>query len=144
METFSALLAICAGNSPVTGEFPAQTPVTRSFDVFFGLRLNYKQLSKQSWAWWFETPSHPFWRHCNKKASNAESISMAWRLHDMTNHRRALMTSTWTEKTYVPDVALPRKYARTTIGFQEVTSGGGYSLDIFLSSTFHIFAEITK
>ena len=35
METFSALLAICAGNSPVSGEFPAQRPVTRSFDVFF-------------------------------------------------------------------------------------------------------------
>ena len=35
METLSALLAICAGNSPVTGEFPAQRPVTRSFDVFF-------------------------------------------------------------------------------------------------------------
>ena len=34
METFSALLAICAGNSPVPGEFPAQRPVTRSFDVF--------------------------------------------------------------------------------------------------------------
>ena len=33
METFSALLAICAGNSPVHGEFPAQRPVTRSFDV---------------------------------------------------------------------------------------------------------------
>ena len=30
METFSALLAICAGNSPVPGEFPAQRPVTRS------------------------------------------------------------------------------------------------------------------
>ena len=40
METFSALLAICAGNLPVTGEFPAQTPVTRSFDAFFYLRLN--------------------------------------------------------------------------------------------------------
>ena len=40
METFSALLAICAGNSPVTGEFPTQRPVTRSFDVFFDLRLN--------------------------------------------------------------------------------------------------------
>ena len=52
METFSALLAICAGNSPVTGEFPAQRPVTRSYDVFFDLRLN-KRLSKQSWAWWF-------------------------------------------------------------------------------------------
>ena len=49
METFSALLAICAGNSPVTGEFPAQRPVTRSFDVFFDLGLN-KRLSKQSWG----------------------------------------------------------------------------------------------
>ena len=36
----SAYLAICAGNSLVPGEFPAQRPVTRSFDVFFGLRLN--------------------------------------------------------------------------------------------------------
>ena len=34
METCSALVAICAGNSPVSGEFPAQRPVTRSFDVF--------------------------------------------------------------------------------------------------------------
>ena len=39
METSSALLAICAGNSSVTGEFPAQRPGTRSFDVFFDLRL---------------------------------------------------------------------------------------------------------
>ena len=49
MEAFSALLVICAGNSPVPGEFPAQRPVTRSFDVFFDLRLN-KWLSKQSEA----------------------------------------------------------------------------------------------
>ena len=35
METFSALLAICARNSPVPGEFPAQRPVTRNFDGFF-------------------------------------------------------------------------------------------------------------
>ena len=47
METFSALLAICAVNSPAAGEFPAERPVTRSFDVFFDLRLN-KRLSKQS------------------------------------------------------------------------------------------------
>ena len=40
METFSALLAICAGNSPVPGEFPAQRPVTRNFDVFIDLRPN--------------------------------------------------------------------------------------------------------
>ena len=36
----SALLALCAGNSPVTGEFPSQRPVMRGFDVFFDLRLN--------------------------------------------------------------------------------------------------------
>ena len=40
METFSALLAFCAMNPPVTGEFPSQRPVTRSFDVFFDLRPN--------------------------------------------------------------------------------------------------------
>ena len=64
METFFALLAMCAGNSPVPGEFPAQRPGTRSFDVFFDLRLN-KRFSKQSWGWWFETLSRPLWRHCN-------------------------------------------------------------------------------
>ena len=62
METFSALLAICAGNSSVTGEFPAQGPVPRSFDVFFDLRLN-KRLIKWSWGRWFETPYRPLWRH---------------------------------------------------------------------------------
>ena len=66
METFSALLALCAGNSPVPGEFPAQRPVTRSFDVFFDLCLN-KRLSKQSWGWWFETLLCPLWRHCNEQ-----------------------------------------------------------------------------
>ena len=60
LETFSASLAFCAGNSQVTGEFPAPRPVTRSFDIFIDLRLN-----KQSWGWWFETPSRPLWRHCN-------------------------------------------------------------------------------
>ena len=33
METFSALLAICAGNSPVNAKFPTQRPVMRSFDA---------------------------------------------------------------------------------------------------------------
>ena len=64
METFSTLLALCVGNSPVTGEFSSQRPVTRSFDVFFDRRLN-KRLSKQSWGWRFEAPSRPLWRHCN-------------------------------------------------------------------------------
>ena len=62
METLSALLDLYARNSPVIGEFLSQKPVTRSFDV--DLCLN-KWLSKQSWGWWFETPSRPLWRHCN-------------------------------------------------------------------------------
>ena len=77
METFSALLAICAGNSPVSGEFPAQRPVTRSFDVFFDLRLN-KRLSKQSRGWWYETLSRPLWRHRN------ENIMCGWTILSST------------------------------------------------------------
>ena len=46
------------------GEFSAQRPVTRSFDVLFDLRLN-KRLSEQSGGWWFETQSCPLWRQCN-------------------------------------------------------------------------------
>ena len=73
METFSALLAICAGNSPATGELPVQRPVTRSFDVFFDLHLN-ERWSKQSWGWWFETPLCPLWRHSNKMAFMSETL----------------------------------------------------------------------
>ena len=71
-ESFYALLALCAGEftgdvrgihrSPVN--CPHKGPVKRSCDVFFDLRLN-KQLRKQSWGWWFETPSPPLWRHSN-------------------------------------------------------------------------------
>ena len=64
MESFSVLLAFCAGNSPVTGEFPSQRPVTRSFDIFFELCLN-KRLCKQPWGWWCETLSCSLWRHRN-------------------------------------------------------------------------------
>ena len=59
MEAFSALLAICAGNSPVTGVFPAHRPVTRSFDVFFDLRLN-KRLN----GWVNNGEAGDLTRHC--------------------------------------------------------------------------------
>ena len=75
---------ICAGNSPVTGEFPAQRPVTRSFDVFFDLHLN-KRLNKQWWGWWFETPSRPLWRYCkaheiptSRICHDKSSVFMRW------------------------------------------------------------------
>ena len=77
MKTFSALLDLCEGNSPVTGEFPSQRPVTRSFDVSFDLRLN-KRWSKPSRRRWFEMPSCSLWRHWNvrrSKPSNRHTVA---------------------------------------------------------------------
>ena len=54
MKTFSALLALCTGNSPHKGQWRGALICA----------LN-KQLSKQRWSWWFETPTHSLWRHCN-------------------------------------------------------------------------------
>ena len=71
MEAISMLLAFCVGNSPVTGEFPAQKPVMGNFDVFFDLHLN-KRLNKQSSRQWFEMPSCPLWCHCNVKQCHKE------------------------------------------------------------------------
>ena len=90
MEIFSALLAICVGNSPVPGELPTQRPVTWSFDVYFDLRPN-KRLSKQSLGWWFETLSPPLWRH-----RNALMIGQGWVI---TSHYFARMLSRIQHKT---------------------------------------------
>ena len=79
IETVYTLLTICVGNSPVSGEFPAQRPVTRSFDVFFDLCLN-KRLNKQSWGWWFETLSCSLWRQCND--SIRWYIAIPWHGHN--------------------------------------------------------------
>ena len=85
METFSALLAFYTGNSRVPGEFPAQRPVTRSFGVFFDLRLN-KRLSKQSWGWWFETLSRPLWHHRNECWLRAHAFPAVYRLTHIHTH----------------------------------------------------------
>ena len=77
METFSASLAICAGNSPITGEFSSQRAVIWSFDIFFDLCLN-KRLSKLSWCWWFETPSRSLWRHSSVVVSLCLVVVILW------------------------------------------------------------------
>ena len=73
MNRHTSMMTLSNGNifhvtSHLCGEFtgpsPLQRPVTRSFDVFFDLRLN-KRLSKQWWGWWFETLSRPLWLHRN-------------------------------------------------------------------------------
>ena len=85
METFSALLAICAS------EFPAQGPVTRSFDVFIDLHPN-KLLSKQPWGWWFETPSYPLWRHRNETFLVHDPILVT---HLVDSSQKGLVNRDW-------------------------------------------------
>ena len=63
-NNFSALLAFCERDPPVTGGFPSWRLATRSFDVFFELRLN-KRLGKQSKRRWFQTLSCSLWSYCN-------------------------------------------------------------------------------
>ena len=105
METFSALLAICAGNSPIPSEFPAQRLVTRSFDVFCDLRLN-KRLSKQSWGWWFVTLLRPLWRQYNARLSTTVFLTkfvsifaLTWPLESKllsSDIRNAIHLQKWT------------------------------------------------
>ena len=73
-KTNSALLAICTGNSPAIGEFRAQRPVTRSFNVFFDLRLNTR-LIKQSWGCWFETHRTHYAVTVMKNADNNDRVN---------------------------------------------------------------------
>ena len=72
---------------------------------FFDLRLN-KQLGKQSWGLWFETPSCSLWRHCNDKwiaVAHAEVKMICQRMHESTpptyesniNEENFLSNSDW-------------------------------------------------
>ena len=84
METFSALLAICAGNSPVSGEFPAQRPVTSNVDVFLiCARINCWVNNDE--GRWFEMPSHPLWHHRNDHLPQFMSMHFGGKAFD-DNH----------------------------------------------------------
>ena len=123
METFSTLLAFCVGNSPVTGEFPSQRPVTWSFDVFFDLCLN-KLLIKQSWDWWFETPSRSLWHHCNGTLMNIVILNMMYvlQLHGCILCRNIMSwpTMLWLDLT-IDCFWQPSQYQDVTIHAQELT-----------------------
>ena len=81
---------------PVTGEFPSQKPVTRSFDVFFDLRFNKR---KQSKRWWFETPSLPLWSHCNDFPGIGDRSRALWLAYGhrdgVAGHARGCHRETW-------------------------------------------------
>ena len=74
METYSAFLAFVREihrwpvNSPHKGQW-------RGALMFSLICTLNKQLSKQSWGWWFETPSRSLWRHCNDEYGNDESTN---------------------------------------------------------------------
>ena len=87
METFSTLPALC-----VPGEFLPPRPVSRSFGVFFDLRLN-KRLGKHSWGWWFKTLSHALWRHCNE---------LSWKLLTLPYMEHAPVFDNWKYITRLP------------------------------------------
>ena len=90
METFYALLAICAGNSPI-------------------LRPN-KRWSKQLWGWWFETQSRPLWRHCNEMSSAKCSDHFV-----QTSNLLACRTTSY----YKPKYRTDTRYAVSFVGYVE-------------------------
>ena len=135
METFSASLALYAGNSPVPGEFPAQRPVTRSFDVFFDLRPN-KRLSKQSWGWWFETPSRSIWRHCNdKKPGRLIVDTISWKrftLASKSSSLRIRLNAMWMYQFFYSHNSFPSPWACLT-SLVYVTLRHGWVLQIHVN-----------
>ena len=61
-DTFSALLAICAGHwSPVNSPHKGQWRGV----LMFSLLCAWTKGWVNNGDWWFETPSRPLWRHCN-------------------------------------------------------------------------------
>ena len=88
-NTFRVTGPLLRGESTGHRWIPTQRPVTRSLDIFFYLRLN-KQLSNQSWGWWFETSSRSTWRHCNESGkSEGDKIKTAkMTVYDLSWHRQ--------------------------------------------------------
>ena len=141
METFSALLTLCAGNFTGPGIFPAQRPVTRSFDVFFDMRLN-KRLSKQPWGWWFETPSSSLWRQCNEYAISSWTV---WPLGNVALGGRASGSSPNIGPGRAVDGDRTPTY-RTNGGSCTLHSGGFSWNDLFWHvdlGSFHVVHDVT-
>ena len=94
---FPRYWTLCAGNSPVPGEFPSQKPVTWSFDIFFDLCLN-KRLCKQSWCWWFETPPDSLRRHSNVTTPHEaiNPVPKTYELYGMPCYKLPLIESNLT------------------------------------------------
>ena len=87
MKTFSALLALCAGNSPVPVNSPHKCQWRWALIFSFDLRLN-KRLSKQPRGWWFETPPWSLWRQCNEPETSPTRCNSETQLTYYQKRRR--------------------------------------------------------
>ena len=110
------------------GEFPAQRPVTRSFDVFFDLSLN-KRLCKQSRRWWFETPLRSLWCHSNVIQNCHETISNGFNRKLLLKMCHFLVIH-WSQS------------RSCRHGLVKIVSHSGYSRWIFVLQWSHICLEI--
>ena len=107
METFPALLTLCEGNPPVTGLFPLQKPVTRSFDVLSDRRLN-----KNGWA--NKRGAGDLRRHCAHYDINVMSIQILSRCvhtglidNNLGFGSGKVMVRRWTGDKPLPEVMMP-------------------------------------
>ena len=64
---------LCAGNSLTTGEFHKDQ--WREALIFALICAFVLRLSKQLRHWWFETPWHSLWRHCNTTMASDDLAS---------------------------------------------------------------------
>ena len=88
IEPFPALLSMC-------GEFAGHRwiPLTKPSDaeLWICVWCEYKRLSKQSWGWWFETPSRSLWRHCDDTQSHG--VETLWeRMIRCLTYKKSLHT----------------------------------------------------
>ena len=108
------LLAICAGNSPVHGdEFPAQRPVTRSFDVFFDLRLNNNREAGD----------------LTRYRAHYDVIVMVWTIWQFSVY--TFLTITFQSHTYISRVA--PTYLTPSTGIEMLTNKEGSLLTLKVS-----------
>ena len=91
METLSALLAICARNSPVIGEFPSQRPETRSFDVFLDLRPNKRVNNRKAGDLRRHRAHHDVTVMMMKTKKINETLQMKWNVGLLRGRYRRLL-----------------------------------------------------
>ena len=70
-----------AVNSPHKGQW-------RGALMFSFIYTLNKRLTKQSWGWWFETPSRSLWRYCNDTSRIPRSAPFCYRNMHMCAHFR--------------------------------------------------------